>query len=137
MGSWGVRSYDNDEAADALDRGFEAVHGDLYDELMDDGNPMTPEQIQARLAGPETLAAALAWLESDVDRPWDDWDEVDRLGYVGVVVRHAELGVAIPTEWRDRAVAWLGEESIDWEEATARRLRREKELRILGESNRG
>jgi len=53
MGSWGVRSYENDEANDALDRGFEKVHGDLYDELMDDRNPLTPEQIQARLASTE------------------------------------------------------------------------------------
>jgi hypothetical protein len=128
MGSWGVRSYDNDEATDALDRGFERVHGDLYDELMDDRNPLTPEQIQAKLAGPETLAAALGSLVEEVGLPWDEWDEVDRLGFVGVVVRHAELGVVIPDDWRDRAVAWLVDEEIDWDETTARKLRRQKEL---------
>jgi hypothetical protein len=134
MGSWGVRSYDNDEAADAIDRGFEQVHGETYDELMDDRNPLTPEQIQKKLANSETLAAAVEALREEVDLPWDEWDELDRLGFVGVVVRHAELGVSIPGEWRDRAVAWLRDEDIDWEEATARKLRRQKEIeRLTGE----
>ena len=120
MGHWGVRSYENDDAADALDAGFERVHGDLYDELMDDGNPSTPEQIQAKLASAETLAAGVDACVASVGRPWDEWDEEDRLGFVGVVVRHAELGVAVPDEWRDRALAWLRDESIDWDEATLR-----------------
>lgn len=131
MGSWGVRSYDNDEAAEALDRGFERVHGDLYEELMDDRNPLTPEQIEAKLANPETLAAAVEACRDEVGLPWDEWDEVDRLGFVGVVVRHAELGVVVPDEWRERAVAWLREESIEWEEETSRKLRRGKEIERL------
>ncbi len=52
MGHWGVRSYENDEAADALDEGFQRVHGDAYEELMDDRNPLTPEQIHRKLANP-------------------------------------------------------------------------------------
>jgi hypothetical protein len=131
MGSWGVRSYDNDEAGEALDRGFERVHGHLYDELMDDRNPLTPEQIQAKLANPETLAAAVEFCREEVGLPWDEWDEVDRLGFVGVVVRHAELGVPVTDEWRDRAVAWLLDEAIEWEEATSRKLRRQKEIERL------
>ena len=27
MGHWGVKSYEHDEAADALDAGFDRVHG--------------------------------------------------------------------------------------------------------------
>jgi hypothetical protein len=131
MGSWGVRSYENDEAADALDRGFERVHGDAYDELMDDRNPLTPEQIEAKLASPETLAAGVEACRESVGLPWDEWDEVDRLGFVGVVVRHAELGVPVPDEWRDRAVDWLRDEPIEWDEATLRKLRRQKEIERL------
>lgn len=131
MGHWGVRSYENDDAAEALDAGFDRVHGATYEELMDDRNPLTPEQIEKKLANAATLEAAVAaYLEAN-DRPWDEWDEVGRLGFVGVVVRHAELGVPVPEEWRDRAVGWLREESIDWEDATARRLRREREIRLL------
>ena len=59
MGHWGVKSYENDDAADALDAGFDRVHGAVYDELMDDENPLTSEQVQKRLANPETLAAAV------------------------------------------------------------------------------
>jgi hypothetical protein len=133
MGSWGVRSHENDEAADALDRGFEQVHGDLYDELMDDRDPLTPEQIQAKLASPETLLAGVEACREAVGLPWDDWDEVDRLGFVGVVVRHAELGVPIPDEWRDRALAWLRDETIEWDEDTKRKLCRQREIkRLLG-----
>ena len=40
MGHWGVKSYENDDTDDALDGGFEEVHGDLYEELMDDRNPL-------------------------------------------------------------------------------------------------
>ena len=47
-----------------------------------------------------------------------------------VVVR--ELGVAIPEQWRARALDWLEHEEIEWEEATARRLRRQKEMALLG-----
>ena len=131
MGHWGVRSYENDDAAEALDAGFDRVHGAAYEELMDDRNPLTPEQIEKKLASPATLEAAIAAYREANDRPWDEWDEVGRLGFVGVVVRHAELGVPVPDEWRLRAVGWLREETIDWEDATARRLRREREIRLL------
>jgi hypothetical protein len=40
--------------------------------------------------------------------------------------------VPIPPDVRDRALAFLRDEPIDWEEATARRLRRDKEIRLLG-----
>jgi hypothetical protein len=131
MGHWGVKSYENDEAGDALDAGFARVHGTTYDDLMDDANPLTLEQVQEKLAGPPTLAASLEALADEVGRPVEEWDEVERLAYAGVVVRHAELGVPIPDEVRARAIAFLKEEPIDWEEATARRLRRDKEIRLL------
>jgi hypothetical protein len=47
------------------------------------------------------------------------------------VVRHAELGVAIPENLRQAASGWLEQEDIDWEEATKRRLRRQKEIELL------
>jgi hypothetical protein len=131
MGHWGVRSYENDDAGDALDAGFALVHGATYEGLVDDANPMTLEQVQERLARPETLTAALEALDVEMGLPREEWDEVARLAYAGVVVRHAELGVPIPEEIRDRAVAYLNEEPIDWEEETARRLRRDKEIRLL------
>ena len=135
MGHWGVKSYENDDASDALDAGFAEVHGDLYDELMDDANPMTPEQIQAKLANPATLQAALAALAADVDAPPEAWNETARLAYVGIVVRHVELKVPPPSiAVRDRALAYLRDEDIDWEEATQRRLRRDKEIRLLSEA---
>ena len=118
MGYWGVRSYENDEAHEAIDRAFEQVHGATYDDLMDDANPMTPDQIAAKLASPSTLGAAVANLREEFGIDWDEWDEVAQLAFAGVVVRHAEFGVPIPTDWRDRAVSWLEGESIDWDEAT-------------------
>lgn len=132
MGHWGVKSYENDDAGDALDAGFARVHGTTYDDLMDDANPLSLEQVQQKLAGPATLAAALGALAEEVGRPVEEWDEVARLAYAGVVVRHAELAVPIPAEVRARALAFLEAEPIDWEEATARRLRRDKEIRLLG-----
>jgi hypothetical protein len=131
MGYWGVKSYENDEADEALDRGFERVHGDAYEELMDDRNPLTPEQIQAKLANSATLRESIDYLEGEVGTLSNDWDEVDRLGFVGVVVRHAELDVPIPEAWRIQALDWLGEESIEWDEATLRKLRRQKEIDLL------
>ena len=132
MGYWGVKSHENDDAHDALDAGFDRVHGATYEALMDDRNPLTVDQIQGQLANPDTLARALDALGESVGLPFDDWDEVDRLAYAGVVVRHAELGVPIPDDCRARAIDWLEHESLDWpEEATIRRLRREKELALL------
>jgi hypothetical protein len=132
-GHWGVKSYENDEANDALDAGFERVHGERYDELMDDRNPLTYEQVQQRLADPRTLAAAIDALWDSVGRDHapESWDEEVRLALAGIVVRHAELKVPIPEEWRQRAIDWLEHEAIDWDAATARRLRRQKEIDLL------
>jgi len=134
MDYWGVKSYENDGAGDALDAGFDRVHGELYEELMDDRNPLSFEQVQQRLADSRTLEASIAALrESFVpERPLEGWDEAARLAFAGIVVRHAELGVPIPEVWLKLAVDWLENEDIEWEEATARRLRRKKELDLLG-----
>jgi hypothetical protein len=133
MGHWGVKSYEHDEAADALDAGFDQVHGAVYEEMMDDGNPLTFEQVQQKLADLRTLVASIEALRTmlDLEGPTETWDEVARLALVGIVVRHAELGVSIPEPWRAQAIAWLENEEIDWEEATARRLRRRKEIDLL------
>jgi hypothetical protein len=133
MGHWGVRSYENDGAADAIDAALERVHGQAYDDLMDDRNPLTFDQVQQRLAGPETLAASVEALREAVgpDRPFDDWDDEARLAFAGVVVRHAEFGVPVPPDLRDRAIDWLRDEAIEWDEATVRRLRRQKEIALL------
>ena len=136
MGHWGVRSFENDHAADALDAGFDRVHGKAYDDLMDDRNPMTVDQVHKELAGPETLSAAIGWLIEEFGDDLDAWDEVARLAYAGVVVRHAELAVSVPDEMRKRALDWLQAEDIDWDEATARRLRREKEIALLKREDR-
>lgn len=131
VGQWGVRSYEGDDAADALEAAFDRVHGAAYDDLMDDRNPLTFDQVQQKLADAETLAAALGALEAEFGTDLDAWDEDERLAFAGVVVRHAEAGVAIPEAWRSRAFDWLDREEIDWEDATARRLRRQKEIALL------
>jgi len=133
MGHWGVKSYENDDAADALDAGFDRVYGKHYEELMDDRNPLTFEQVQARLADPRTLDASIAALRDSLAQPIppEAWDELARLALVGIVVRHAELGVEIPEPWRQRAILWLEQEEIEWEEATIRQLRRQKEIALL------
>jgi hypothetical protein len=133
MGHWGVKSYENDAAADALDAGFDRVHGRAYEDLMDDRNPLTYEQVQRRLADQRTLEASIAALGDSVGREVaaDSWDDEARLALAGIVVRHAELKVPIPEDWRGRAIDWLEHEAIDWAEATARRLRRQKEIDLL------
>lgn len=135
MGHWGVKSYENDNADDAIDGAMEAVHGEVYDDLMDDGNPLSFDQVQERLADERTLAEAVRRLEeavgSKVDDPGDAWDDVARLALAGVVVRHAEFGVPIPADLLRKAVEWLEAEEIDWDEETKRRLRREKEIALL------
>jgi hypothetical protein len=133
MGHWGVKSYENDEASDALDAGFDRVHGQRYEELMDDRNPLTYEQVQQRLANERTLPAAIEALWDTLGREVAprEWDDEARLGLAGIVVRHAELKVPIPGEWRLRAIEWLEHEEIEWDEATARRLRRQKEIELL------
>jgi hypothetical protein len=136
MGYWGVKSYENDEAHEALDRGFEAVHGSVYDDLMDDRNPLTLEQIQAQLANSETLARSIAFHAEEAG-DFDDWDEFEQLGFAGIIVRHAELGVPIPEHWGTLAFQWLEGESIDWDEETLRKLRRDREIELLQSLNRG
>jgi hypothetical protein len=131
MGHWGVRSHENDDASDALDAGFDRVHGAAYDALMDDRNPLPFDQVQKQLANAATLAAAIEALGESVGRPFEDWDDIERLAFAGVVVRHAELGVAIPDDLRLRAIDWLENEELEWPEATLRRLRRDKELALL------
>jgi hypothetical protein len=131
MGYWGVKSFENDDAGDALDRAFERVHGPAYDELMDDRSPLTFDQVHQKLANAETLAAALEELRDAAGSAPEDWDEVTRLAFAGIVVRHAELGVPIPEDVRLRALEWLEGEEIEWEETTARGLRRQKEIALL------
>jgi hypothetical protein len=133
MDYWGVKSYENDDAGDALDAGFDQVHGELYEELMDDRNPHSFEQVQQRLADPRTLDASIAALQEALAQsgPPEEWDEVARLAVSGIIVRHAELNVPIPEAWLNRALDWLENEQLDWEEATARRFRRQKEISLL------
>jgi hypothetical protein len=131
MGHWGVRSYENDAAADALDAGFDRVHSSAYEDLMDDRNPLTFEQVQEQLASPETLAAALDALSETVGLPFEEWDDAARLAFAGIVVRHAECGVALPADVRARALDYLEHEAIDWQQSTLRRLRREREIARL------
>lgn len=131
MGSWGVKSYENDDAGDALDAAFDRVHGDRYGELMDDSNSMTFDQVQETLADPKTLAASVNWLIEQSGPISDDWDEDQRLALVGVIVRHAEYGIPVPSEWKERAISWLENDSIEWEEETLRNLRRRKEIAML------
>ncbi|WP_165219908.1 hypothetical protein [Aquisphaera insulae] len=135
MGHWGVRSYDNDDADDAIDAGFEAACGAEYEDLMDDRNPLSFDQVQKKLASPRTLEEAIRALEGMIGGPLeaepDRWDPEARLALAGVVVRHAEFGVSIPQALRERAIAFLEAEDIDWDEETKRRLRREKEIALL------
>ena len=130
-GCWGLKSYENDDAHDALDRGFERVHGAVYDDLMDDGDPTPIEEIQKRLASPETLAAALDLFEFEAGSNRDRWDDLDRLGFAGIIVRHVELGVAVPDDLKATAAAFLEAEDLEWDEPTKRNLRREKEIAML------
>jgi hypothetical protein len=133
MGCWGVKSYENDLAADALDAGFDRACAPLYEKLMDDRNPLTFEQVQQQLASPRTLQCALDALAASLPNPdnLESWDDEQRLAYAGVVIRHAELGVPIPLAVLNRTAAWLEAEDLEWDESTRRTLRREKELKIL------
>jgi hypothetical protein len=132
VGHWGVRSYDCDEAADALDAAFEQVHGARYEELMDDRNPMSFDQIQASLASEQTLVAALAAHASEAGADPAAWDEEEHLGFAGIVVRHAESGVPIPEGVRKQALGWLRGEDLDWDRAATKRwLRRMHEIERL------
>jgi len=131
MGFWGTKSYDNDLASDALDAGFDRVHGERYEELMDDRNPVPFEKVQERLASPETLKAALAALEEAVvDLDPEDEDD-PALALAGIVVRHVECKVTVPEEILRRAIAALEAEEIEWPQATERKLRIDKEMAML------
>lgn len=131
MGYWGLKSYENDDAHDAIDGAFERVHGDLYDELTDDANPLTLDQVHQRLASAETLAAALDLFEDEAGSDREQWDALDNLGYAGIVVRHAELGVCIPEAVRNRAIGFLEDETLEWDEPAQRQRIREKEIGLL------
>ena len=134
MGYWGVKSYEDDDADDAIDAGYDRVHGQAYEELMDDRSPLPYEQVLRKLASPQTLEAALQFLaEQFENRPLDDWTEEERVSYCGVVVRHAEFGVVPPEEIRDRAIQWLETEDLEWDEddAAARTSRRRQEIAAL------
>ncbi len=130
MGDWGVKSYENDEASDALDAGFDRVHGAHFEELMDDRHPLTYEQVFQKLASIETFDASLAALRETLeeDCPPEDWDATAKLALVGIVVRHAELRVPIPEEWLARALDWLENEQLEWDEQTVRNLRSARKL---------
>ena len=134
MGHWGVKSYEIDEANDAIDAGFDRVHGSVYDDLMDDRNPLTYDQVIAKLANEKTLAAAIEALEVEFGADREQWDEVVRLAFAGIVVRHAELKVPIDPQTKALAISYLRDEAIEWEEATARKIRREKEIGLLQKS---
>ncbi len=133
MGSWGVKSYENDEAADAIDAGYDQVHGAEYEALMDDRNPLSFDEVQKRLASPETLSAAIDALVESLPPGLEPelWDAHARLAFVGIVVRHAEFRVPIPPALGIRALEWLEQETLDWDEATLRRLAREREIKLL------
>jgi hypothetical protein len=133
MGQWGVKSYENDEASDALDAGFEHVHGELYEKLMDDRSSLTYEEVQAKLADSRTLEASIDALCDSMGREiaLEDWDELARLALAGIIVRHLEFQVPIPANWCKQAIDWLEHEEIDWHEAAARQRQRRDEIERL------
>jgi hypothetical protein len=131
MGHWGVRSFEVDEAAEAIDSAFDHVHGEAYDDLMSDRNPTPPEEIHKQLANPATLDAALSILREEHGDDLNSWDELARLAFCGVVVLHAELGVPIPEDLRDRATSWLELEELDWDPQPKRDARRRREIELL------
>jgi hypothetical protein len=141
MSHWGVKSYENDLAAHVLDAGFESACGARYEELMNDKHPLPFEQVQAELATPQTLWAAVEALQDEAGLDQKVWDAEQKLAFVGVIVRHAELGVLPNDEWRRWAIDWLENEEIEWDQADARARRKRKEIALLqklaGESDGG
>lgn len=131
MGYWGIKSYENDLAHDALDAGFDQVHGDRYEALMDDRNPMPYEKVHEELANPETLQKSLAALDEMLEHPALQGDEEERLAWVGVVLRHAECKVDVPRSILEEAVKVLESEDLEWPRPTERKLRLEKELALF------
>ncbi|MFM7316337.1 MAG: hypothetical protein ACKO5E_05270 [bacterium] len=128
MGYWGIKSYENDLAHDALDAGFDRMHGVRYEELMDDHNPLPYEKVHEQLASPETLSASLAALDELVEGPALEGDGEALLAWVGVVLRHVECRVAVPAETIMRAIDILENEDLEWPRPTERKLRLDKEL---------
>lgn len=131
MGFWGIRSYENDLAADALDAGFDRVHGQRYEDLMDDRNPVPFEKVQEQLASEETLKSALAALEEAIGELEEDDEDDPALAYAGVVVRHVECRVDVPEEIVRKAIEALENEDMEWPRPTERKLRIDKEIAIL------
>lgn len=131
MGFWGTKSYDNDLASDALDAGFDSVHGDRYEDLMDDRNPVPFEKVQEQLASVETLKAALAALEELVAELDPEDEDDSALAYAGIVVRHVECKVTVPEALLLKAIESLDSEDIEWPQATERKLRKDKEIAML------
>lgn len=131
MGYWGVKSYENDLAHDALDAGFDQVHGDRYEELMDDRNPLPYEKVHEVLGNAETLAKSLAALDEMLEHPALEGDEEEKLAWVGVVLRHLECKVEVPAGMLQQAVKLLEEEDLEWPRPTERKLRLEKELALF------
>lgn len=133
MGYWGVKSHENDDAGNLLDAAFDRVHTTRYEQLMDDSNPLSFEQVQARLANLNTLAAALGILAEEHGPDSDLWPPEARLACAGVVVRHVELGVLPDADTLTRAIAFLQSESVDWDppDLPARERARTRELALL------
>lgn len=131
MGYWGVKSYENDLAHDALDAGFDLVHEARYEALMDDRNPMPYEKVHEELGNLETLAESLKALDSALEHPALQGDEEEKLAWVGIVLRHAECKVDVPKEMLEQAIALLEGEEIEWPRPTERKLRLDKELALL------
>ncbi len=128
MGYWGIKSYENDLAHDALDAGFDRIHGARYEELMDDRNPMPYEKVHEQLASLETLSATLAALDELVEGPALEGDDEALLAWVGVVLRHVECRVPVPVVTIERAIQILENEDLEWPRPTERKLRLDKEL---------
>jgi hypothetical protein len=102
---------------------------------MEDRNPLPYDRVVARLASPETLAAAIEELRDVLGAEERAWDEVGRLAYAGIVVRHAELKLPLPGDVCQRAIEWLEAEDLDWEEdAHQRDRRRQREIGLLREA---
>ncbi|WP_169977017.1 hypothetical protein [Tautonia rosea] len=135
MGHWGVRSYEVDEANDAIDAAMDRVHGGAYDDLMSDRNPMPVEEVHRQLANPETLAAAIDAVEEEFGTDRDAWDDLARLAFCGVVVLHAERGVPVADDLRNQAAQWLEAEELDWDPQPKRDVRRRREVELLRRSH--
>ena len=131
MGFWGIKSYENYLAHDALDAGFYQVHGKRYEELMDYRNPVPYEKVHEELADLQTLEASLAALQELAAELPDDSEDDVKLAYVGVVVRHAECKLTGSEGHFVKAIELLEQEDLDWPRPTERKLRIEKELALL------